>query len=407
MAIQESARSIARVMVGLSRRTPVAARLLLALACLFSGSSFAAARADRAVSPETASPTSVVECSARAELEPARVSAVLHRTTRTLLTLHTAAGPIVTTPEHPFARVGSGWIPAAELGAGDRIVTADGDEPATVLQVDTQQVSPTSVYNLTVERGHAYYVGADRLLVHNMDKGQCSNNRPTEKAKDRRKREKAEKEARERAEQEERENLKRETEATVKANEATLKARQREAIAALQELKEAIKALDPNALIGFRGSLANGRKGPQKGNAPWDPEAYDVDAFIVSDVLASRWEAPDRTGHSVSMTGNKMRGGKKVGSGWRDFEERLDPQEQQLRDALERAEEAIKKMPGVKRDEKFQLRVFSQAEYDKMVNRKQDPLFPDQPVFARRFTLDGRPPAAFAVRRSATFIVTV
>src|SRR5690606_24981134 len=38
---------------------------------------------------------------------------------------------------------------------------------------------------------------------------------------------------------------------------------------------------------GFRGSLARGTKGAHKGGAPFDPEDFDVDAFIISDELAA------------------------------------------------------------------------------------------------------------------------
>ncbi|MFU1794158.1 hypothetical protein ACM1RC_09840 [Paenibacillus azoreducens] len=35
--------------------------------------------------------------------------------------------------------------------------------------------------------------------------------------------------------------------------------------------------------------MATGQKGPHKGNAPFDPTDFDIDAFIVSDKLASRF----------------------------------------------------------------------------------------------------------------------
>lgn len=46
-----------------------------------------------------------------------------------------------------------------------------------------------------------------------------------------------------------------------------------------------IKKLDPNARVGFRGSLARGFKGKHKGNAPFDPTNFDVDAFVISDKI--------------------------------------------------------------------------------------------------------------------------
>jgi hypothetical protein len=396
MTSQQKASAIKCLIVQFSRKAWVPILFLAGLLCLFSASSSAA------FSPSEHRASQ--RLTAAQQVQPARVSAVIRRETRTLVTLHTAGGAIVTTPEHPFARVGSGWIPAGELAVGDRIVTASEDDPATILQLEIQRVRPTSVYNFTVEHGHAYHVGPDRLLVHNMDQGQCSQNRPTERAKDRRKREKAEKEAKERQELEDREEKKRATEATVEANREKLERRQAEAVAALQTLKNAIRELDPEAQIGFRGSLANGRKGAQKGNAPWNPDDYDVDAFIVSDVLASRWETPDDRGVSVSSTGNKMRNGKKVGNGWRDLDDRLGPEDQKLREGLDEAERTIKMMDGVRPEEKFKIRIFSTEEFRKMQNRSQDPLFPDKPVMARRAAVRRSPAVLVGSPASALFI---
>jgi hypothetical protein len=41
-------------------------------------------------------------------------------------------------------------------------------------------------------------------------------------------------------------------------------------------------------MVGFRGSLARGTKGPHKGFAAFDPNDFDVDAFIASDRLAGQ-----------------------------------------------------------------------------------------------------------------------
>jgi len=48
-----------------------------------------------------------------------------------------------------------------------------------------------------------------------------------------------------------------------------------------------IRKLDPNAVIGYRGSLANGVKGAHKGGGAFDPSNFDVDIFIVSDKIAA------------------------------------------------------------------------------------------------------------------------
>jgi len=50
---------------------------------------------------------------------------------------------------------------------------------------------------------------------------------------------------------------------------------------------DAIRKIDPNARVGFRGSLASGIKRAKNGNParPFDPSDFDVDMFIVSDML--------------------------------------------------------------------------------------------------------------------------
>jgi RHS repeat-associated protein len=53
-----------------------------------------------------------------------------------------------------------------------------------------------------------------------------------------------------------------------------------------------VRSLDSEALVGLRGSLARGFKSAQKGNAPFDPNNFDVDAFIVSNKLAAQFH-PD------------------------------------------------------------------------------------------------------------------
>jgi RHS repeat-associated protein len=52
---------------------------------------------------------------------------------------------------------------------------------------------------------------------------------------------------------------------------------------------ERILDRDPDALVGLRGSLVRGSKGEHKGNAPFDPGDFDVDAFIISDRLAAQF----------------------------------------------------------------------------------------------------------------------
>jgi hypothetical protein len=95
---------------------------------------------------------------------------------RRLVTVRTSSATLVTTPEHPFAKVGAGWTRAADLARGDRVQTAGGGE-ATVVGVEIREVQPTAVHNLTVNETRAYFVGPQALLVHNTDCGSPSSPR--------------------------------------------------------------------------------------------------------------------------------------------------------------------------------------------------------------------------------------
>ncbi|NUT37325.1 MAG: hypothetical protein HOV79_30125, partial [Hamadaea sp.] len=74
-----------------------------------------------------------------------------------------------TTPTHPFWVEGtvSGWVAAQDLDPGDPLRTADGQR-ATVVSERTFDGAQT-MYDLTVEDAHTYYVGVGDagVLVHN------------------------------------------------------------------------------------------------------------------------------------------------------------------------------------------------------------------------------------------------
>jgi hypothetical protein len=94
-----------------------------------------------------------------------------------LVTVRTSSATLVTTPEHPFAKIGAGWTRAADLTRGDRVQTAGGGN-ATVVGVEIREAQPTAVYNLTVSKTHAYFVGSQAVLVHNADCGDPSSSGP-------------------------------------------------------------------------------------------------------------------------------------------------------------------------------------------------------------------------------------
>ncbi len=81
--------------------------------------------------------------------------------------LYTDGEKIETTAEHPFYTEG-GWKDAADLQAGDRIVSRSGN-PIEIKEVSFQY-NPKKVYNFEVSNWHTYFVGALAWLVHNAKK---------------------------------------------------------------------------------------------------------------------------------------------------------------------------------------------------------------------------------------------
>lgn len=94
-----------------------------------------------------------------------RVIGTVKHLADTLLYLRTSDELIKTTPEHPFFVHGKGWTQAGKLQQGDQIETALGQlVPVVSTQVRHERMM---VYNLEVEGAHDFFVGKDKLLVHN------------------------------------------------------------------------------------------------------------------------------------------------------------------------------------------------------------------------------------------------
>jgi hypothetical protein len=86
-----------------------------------------------------------------------------------LVDLEIGDGIVTTTEDHPFWNASDqAWQPAAELGVGEAVQTADGDRVA-VEGIDWATQTGGMAYNLTVAELHTYFVviGADDVLVHN------------------------------------------------------------------------------------------------------------------------------------------------------------------------------------------------------------------------------------------------
>jgi RHS repeat-associated protein len=97
--------------------------------------------------------------------ETHKVQAVLKHDDPVIVHLTIDDEQIETTPEHPFYTLERGWVNAGELKVGEHVRKADGGY-GRVQKVEREQRQQT-MYNLTVEKAHTFFVGQGRWLVHN------------------------------------------------------------------------------------------------------------------------------------------------------------------------------------------------------------------------------------------------
>ncbi len=91
-----------------------------------------------------------------------------HHVAETLL-LQMEGGEVVeTTAAHRFATEKRGFVSAGELRPGDMLSTHN-DRGAEVVSIESRSAEVT-VYNLSVDRFHTFFVGRARLWVHNIKK---------------------------------------------------------------------------------------------------------------------------------------------------------------------------------------------------------------------------------------------
>ena len=84
-----------------------------------------------------------------------------------ILHLHTTAGDVDTTTNHPFYVLSRGWVAAGDLKEGDEVYLIDGST-AFVTGAELERFTePVTVYNLEVADLHTYFVGDTSILVHN------------------------------------------------------------------------------------------------------------------------------------------------------------------------------------------------------------------------------------------------
>ncbi|MBP5433034.1 polymorphic toxin-type HINT domain-containing protein [Ruminococcus sp.] len=94
----------------------------------------------------------------------------VHDDVTEILHLHTTAGDVDTTTNHPFYVLGRGWVAAGDLKDGDEVFLIDGST-AYITGAELEQLAePITVYNLEVADFNTYFVGDEAVLVHNYDK---------------------------------------------------------------------------------------------------------------------------------------------------------------------------------------------------------------------------------------------
>jgi hypothetical protein len=99
------------------------------------------------------------------ETGPHTVTAVMVNTDPAIEHLRLDTGSIETTPNHPFFTADRGWVQAGSLAIGELIRT-DSGRFAAVLGF-TVEATPSTMWDLTVDGAHSFFVGPGAVLVHN------------------------------------------------------------------------------------------------------------------------------------------------------------------------------------------------------------------------------------------------
>jgi Pretoxin HINT domain len=103
------------------------------------------------------------------ETGPHTVTAVMVNLDPVLEHLSLDSGSIETTPNHPFFTADRGWVLAGDLLVGEQIRTESGQN-ATVVAF-TLDATPSTMWDLTVDGAHSFFVGSGAVLVHNCPSG--------------------------------------------------------------------------------------------------------------------------------------------------------------------------------------------------------------------------------------------
>ena len=99
------------------------------------------------------------------EMELSSVSGKHSKETEGIYQLEIDNETYFVTEEHPFFVVGKDWVKVKNLKIGDLLLSSNGEhlEIKTISNLNLRK----TVYNITVDGHHNYFVGKNRVLVHN------------------------------------------------------------------------------------------------------------------------------------------------------------------------------------------------------------------------------------------------
>ena len=74
---------------------------------------------------------------------------------------------LVVTPQHPFFVENRGWTASEDVRGGDRVAAANGTWRTVTSATRFESPTPTRVASIEVGGFHSYFVGNEKLWVHN------------------------------------------------------------------------------------------------------------------------------------------------------------------------------------------------------------------------------------------------
>ncbi|MFO0892500.1 MAG: polymorphic toxin-type HINT domain-containing protein [Isosphaeraceae bacterium] len=131
-------------------------------ACFAAGTTVRTLLGDRAIETIRVGDQVLTQSPETGRLSFQPVVAAYHNKPNRILRIHLDGETVGATPIHRFWKAGVGWTMARDLKPGDAIRAVGG--PVRVRSIEQGPIEP--VYNLKVAEGQSFFVGKQRLLVH-------------------------------------------------------------------------------------------------------------------------------------------------------------------------------------------------------------------------------------------------